>query len=312
METQKLAELEALIKRQGEEIKELRAICRRMQMRALMPKEPWSEMSIDEFDVMSSLIHAPQWPFAVEPYLICNSTSEQDKKDRAEGIVDIIIGGKSLKDMNFLDFGCGEGHVVKHSVIYEPKLSVGYDIVESECWKSQANTMLTTNWNAVEKAGPYNAILVYDVIDHLEDKFEAIAILRKIKNVLAPEGKIFVRCHPWCSRHGTHLYHQLNKAYLHLIFNSEELKKLGLKEQNVMKVIHPLAVYGEIFREAGLNVKTKEITTAPVEQFFMNVEVIAKRIKANWSSSYEGDLANGTRFPDKQLEVQFVDYDLTA
>ena len=86
-----------------------------------------------EFDVLKTLLNSPTWPAAVDPVLICGEDSNQDKQDRAEGILDIIID-VHLEKLSFLDFGCGEGHVVNHSLTQNPHKTVGYDIVQSEKW----------------------------------------------------------------------------------------------------------------------------------------------------------------------------------
>jgi len=62
----------------------------------------------------------------------------------------------------------------------------------------------------------YDFILINDVLDHAADPLDMLEQVNKIRN---PETKIVVRCHPWTSRHGTHVYKQMNKAFLHLIFN---------------------------------------------------------------------------------------------
>ena len=50
-----------------------------------------------------------RWPEAVNPNLICDINSDEDKSERGRGIIDILIE-EDLKDLKFLDFGCGEGH----------------------------------------------------------------------------------------------------------------------------------------------------------------------------------------------------------
>jgi len=53
-----------------------------------------------------NLLNSKAWPHAVDPALICDISSEQDKEDRAEGILDLIID-IHLENLKFLDFGCG-------------------------------------------------------------------------------------------------------------------------------------------------------------------------------------------------------------
>lgn len=273
--------------------------------------EPTPVVASKEVPVeLINLLNSKEWPAAVDPTLICDITSDQDKEDRAEGILDLIIDAH-LENLKFLDFGCGEGHVVNKSKIQNPRMSVGYDIVKSEKWEKwekTPNSMFTDDWSSVKSAGPYNVILMYDVLDHMTGSIdEVVSKLKDVKSVLAPNGKIYVRTHPWCSRHGTHLYHKLNKAYVHLVFSNEELESLGHKQQQVRPIIHPMAEYEGMFTKAGLKVISKQQIKEAVEGFFIKNPTIALRIKKNYSNSPDSSLRNGA-FPTFQLEQQFIDY----
>ncbi len=263
----------------------------------------------EDFKKLKELLNSDQWPAAVEPSLICDVSSEQDKEYRAEGILDLIID-ISLNGLSFLDFGCGEGHVVEKAALQKPKISVGYDIVQSERWEQwpqNDNMTLTTKWEDVVAKGPYNVILLYDVVDHIEE--DVIEELKKIKEVLSPGGKVFVRCHPWCSRHGTHLYRQINKAYIHLVFTEEELKELGFFGQKTREVIHPIATYEKWFKKAGFRIpRASTVMREGVNKFFLKNELIANRIKARWKTSSEKEFRTGKTFPTFQMEQQFIDW----
>jgi len=271
---------------------------------------------VNEFQQLKSLLNTAQWPAAVDPSLICNLSSDQDKEDRAEGILDLIID-IHLENLKFLDFGCGEGHVVNKSLLQKPKMSVGYDIRESEKWKvweSTENMKFTTDWGEVEAEGPYNVILLYDVLDHMlmpDDKI--VEELQKIKRVLAPNGKIYVRCHPWSSRHGTHLYHQVNKAFVHLVFTENELESMGYNtEVKANKIIHPITYYADCFKKAGLKVVYgPQVLKEDVESFFLNNPIVSNRIRKNWKISHDPKLNTGKDFPTVPCQIQFVDYIFT-
>lgn len=272
------------------------------------------------------LISYPQdlnWPAAVEASLICNRQSEDEKFDRAEGILDMVVT-KSIKNTKFLDFGCGQGHVAEKALAQNCKLTVGYDI-ESQNWdkrKIDEKLLLTTDWNEVKKNGPYEVVLVYDVLDHIvtptyeiidchNPPNNIIEAFKAIKSVTAPAGTIYVRCHPWTSRHGSHLYQKINKAFLQLIFTDEELIKIGATETKlaIQKIIHPLDTYSKIFSLAGFrNIRENARLTEPIEPFFERNLLIAKRIKQNWRTSPNNELRAGTKFPIFQMEIQFLDY----
>lgn len=251
------------------------------------------------------------WPEALENYEICTNL-EQDKLDRAESIMNYILD-VYLEDLKFLDFGCGEGHIANLSLSQNPNFTVGYDITVNEhwaTWEADPRLVFTDQWEVVEKNGPYNVILLCDVIDHMMgEKGVVVEALRKIRQVMAPNARVFVRCHPWTSRHATHLHHKINKAFVHLVFTEEELAQLGYTDGlPTQHIIHPLKTYGEFFNEAAFRIQNKEqLTKVPIEDFFSKTPIIAQRIKKNYINSHDNDLRDGKRFPS-QLEVQFVDY----
>ncbi len=307
---QQVEALEALTKEQAKAIASLQDSIKRIQARlSLMPGVYLNDG--EEFDALKLLLESSSWPNAVDEALICNNESEQDKEDRAEGILDIVID-VHLEKLKFLDFGCGEGHVVNRAVAQNPSVAVGYDVKAYEQWESREKSdkvLYTTSWDDVAQRGPYNIVLLYDVIDHITGHGQAVENLKKIRSVLTPNAKIFVRCHPWPARHSTHLYHKINKAFIHLVFSDDELKEMGYEGQPTVPVIHPLVHYGDLFRNAGLKLRRKEVlTTMPVESFFVNTPVVAARIKRNWKTSMDLDLRNGKTFPTYQLQTQFIDY----
>lgn len=309
----RLEELEKLILTQGKDIEVLKEIVSKVKNKLLVSQRAILD-SEEEFEALKILLNSDAWPQAVEQNLICNITSDQDKQDRAEGILNIVID-VHLEKLRFLDFGCGEGHVVNQSLKQNPQTSIGYDIVESQQWakfEKTTQSIYTTKWEEVEKNGPYKVVLLYDVIDHMKEE-TLVDNLRNLHKVLAPNAKIYVRCHPWVSRHATHLYNKINKAFIHLVFSKQELEKLSCDGSlPTIENIHPLAYYSNKFNLAGLSSLKKEKTiTASVESFFSTTPLVAKRIKKNWSKSNDAELRDGRKFP-WQLEFQFIDYILGA
>jgi 2-polyprenyl-3-methyl-5-hydroxy-6-metoxy-1,4-benzoquinol methylase len=298
---EKLDNLEKLIHKNSSDILDIKARLDMTNKQAAPVPHP------SEFDRLVTLLNTPEWPNAVDPILIVDANSEQDKEDRADGILDLIIE-TSLKDKAFLDFGCGEGHVVKKSVSQNPKMAVGFDIAISNRWSSweqKPNTFFTNNWEEVHKRGPYNVVLIYDVIDHILDpEPELVNKLKVVKSVCAPGAKIYVRCHPYTSRHANHLYRQLNKAFVHIIFTEEELKQLGYSGMPIRRVLFPISFYKRVFEAAGFRLirKNPQISRETVEQFFQR-PLIASRIMRNWKGT-----ANESKMPLFQLELQFLDY----
>lgn len=233
----------------------------------------------EEFNELKKLLNSESWPEAVMSFQICNQNSEQDKMDRAEGVIDILIDD-SLKNKKFLDFGCGEGHMAKYASSQETLVSVGYDAQVPQntqfIWqKKQDNFLLTSNLEVVKSEGPYDVILIYDVLDH---SINPTQVLKEAKSLLSKDGKIYLRCHPWCGRHGGHLYNQVNKAFVHLVFTKDELNQMGYKTEDVNMVYFPIATYHKYITDAGFEKTDPEIDSQDVEDFFYKNEIIKQRI----------------------------------
>jgi len=262
----------------------------------------------EELKKLTALLNSKNWPHAVSPDLIVNDESENDKFERAEGIIEIVL--PQTREINVLDIGCGEGHFVVKAAEKGYHKVVGHDLNKPEKtnfeWeKLDGNKLLTTSWDEVVKNGPYNVVILFDVLDHIKGK-SSVDLLKKTKTVLAPEGTIFARCHPWCSRHGAHLYKKINKAWIQLVFTEEELAKMGYEiEQPHARVIKPRAVYEALFAESGLRVTNLDTDRTAVEQFFANTPVVRDRIINACKESVQS-------FPQFQMEQSFLDYTLKA
>ena len=72
--------------------------------------EPTENLS--QFEELKKALFSDKWPVAVNPNLICDPNSSEDKKERGIGILELIIEDQLTKESKFLDFGCGEGHCV--------------------------------------------------------------------------------------------------------------------------------------------------------------------------------------------------------
>jgi len=252
----------------------------------------------DEFQILRESLEGMNWPLAVEPSVLAET--EEAKETLAESIIQFVVTDY-LKDLSFLDFGCGEGRVVTSAMKQKPTKSIGFDIIEDK-WdrvELEENCLLTTDWNAVAENAPYDIVLLFDVLDHCENETPQEA-LYKIKNVLALDGKIVVKSHPWCSRHGAHLHKcGLNKAFAHLIFDDVELTRLGYQPPMiVLPVTHPLETYHDWFKDVNLGIESEYVTTSKPENFFHKKEIhdrIAKHYK------YDDDF-------NKYLSVETVDF----
>lgn len=205
------------------------------------------------------LLASPVYPEAVPPPLIART--DDDHAVRAFMIFESLIP-PGVRGKSFLDLGMSH-HVTAEAVKRGMRLDPPHDIV-----------------------------LVYDMLDHDMGQDPA-DLLRTAKRVLAPEGLMVVRCHPWCSRHATHLYTKANKAYLHLLLSERELAHLGLANRATRTdALPPQTAYRSWIAAAGLKVVYEEIIRSPLEPFFKQPQVL--------------DLM---QIKDKSLmEIQFVDY----
>ena len=240
-------------------------------------------------DVLTS----DKWPEATPQFLICNDT-EDDKNERAEGIMDFIES--NLAGIKLLDFGCGEGHVVKYASQTALK-AVGYDLKQTGnlVWEDNSSYLLTTDLTKVVNEGPYNLIILYDVLDHVEDP---VSVLRTVKSLCTDETKLFIRFHTFMSRHGTHLYRQYNKAWLQVFFSDEELLKMGLKNDIKQIVYYPLHTQRKWITEAGLKIKSEDVIKTTVEDIFKT-----EQFKARLPKEFKGK-----EFPEWQMSQIFNDY----
>lgn len=255
----------------------------------------------DEFSQLKEILYSDKWPDAVNKNLICDPNSQEDKIERGRGIVELMIE-ENLNGLKVLDFGCGEGQCAFVSTDYDTNLSVGYDIKTNSNWEnySKQNLLMTTDWSQVQANGPYDIIILFDVLDHcVEDN--PTELLKKVNSVLSPNGKVYMRCHPWMSRHATHLYHDINKAYIHLVFNDEEIKELIPKSdfsEECIKINTPIATYNNHINKSGLKVQNRRDITEKSEPFF-KIPLISNRIIKNTEFN---------DFPEFQMSMQFLDY----
>jgi hypothetical protein len=124
-----------------------------------------------------------------------------------------------------------------------------------------------------------------------------------LRDVLTPNGKIFIRTHPWTARHGGHSYEHINKAFIHLVFTPDELFQSGVKPDHNLKIVRPMATYEKWFVEAGLKITDRNIQAEPVEPFFHG-HLLERMIKVTWGGKIDKEQAH------KIMTNSFIDYKL--
>jgi 2-polyprenyl-3-methyl-5-hydroxy-6-metoxy-1,4-benzoquinol methylase len=265
------------------------------------PAAPATKDTYESFDSLKKALESDKWPEAVNKNLVCDPDSEIDKVERGRGIVELMVE-EELPNLRFLDYGCGDGYSAVYVATEKAALSVGYDIKTYDVWgshKKSDNLLFLEKFEDVVAKGPYDVVLLFDVLDHLE-KEQPIDVLKQAASVLKPTGRIYMRTHPWTSRHATHMYHDLNKAYVHLVFTEEELDQIATSKhkENNIGVKYPIKTYSDFIKAAGLKeVSRREIKEA-VEPFF-KIPKIAQRIMNN---------IDFRQFPEWQMSLQFIDY----
>lgn len=192
------------------------------------------------------------WPLAVPEESIV--TTHIQKTTRATMMASKLprLSGKCL------DFGCGEGYLTEH--LHNKGVDVlGYDIKFNDEWANGEKPVLCTDEYADIAENKYDFIILYDVIDHIVD--ESIdEVIQKVKSLLAPNGTVCLFAHPWTSTHGGHLYEMINKAYIHMFLDEEQLNELYPNRTHCVKIIRPMAHYKSII-EDRFNVKSKKVVS---------------------------------------------------
>lgn len=249
------------------------------------------------FDSLEKSLKSDEWPIAVKPEEIC--LTEEDALRRACWILDILII-ENVEGKRFLDYGCGQGHVVAEVKKRDAAFAIGYDVDLSQC-KADAS-LVVADFDEVKKNSPFDIILVHDVLDSII-AIDPVQALAEMKGVLSPGGRIYVKNHPWSSRHGGDLYKKINKAFIHLIFDESELMRIGNHQLSYnLRITRPISTYRDWFSRAGLKIKSEIPITQSVDEFFLRPSVQYDRLLRNWR-------------PEEMVEnmqVRFVEYILES
>lgn len=194
-------------------------------------------------------------PKAVDDTLIVKT--DADIGIRAKNIINYMIK-EDISGKRFLDYGCGRGFCVG-AASERSALAIGYDIA-----LKPYESMITSNRDYIIRKGPYDLILLYDVVDHIAPN-DLNDNLTFIKSLLNRQGRIYARVHPLTSRHGAHSYLTHNKAFIHLFYKPDDVAKMNMTYDNTLGVTNPKTYYDELFSANGFNIVTKDYVTSPVE-----------------------------------------------
>lgn len=207
-----------------------------------------------------------------------------------------------IRNKNVLEFGCCDSELA--AMLQNEcgaKKVVSFDLDLCKYRQNIINdqgVIYTDNFRIVQQNEPYDIITINDILDHTE---KPVYWLKQLTPLLAVNGRVFIRFHPFTSRNGTHLNEQLNKAFLHLVFSEDELATFGVSNKYTRKITDHHISYERFIEESGLKILKKKIQKTPVELMFFNHEKIAGRIKKNVLT--DKNLA-------EVLEIDYIDYEL--
>lgn len=249
---------------------------------------------------INDLLSIDVWPEAVPSFMI-SDPSDEDQIHRADAVLDMMINSGTLEGAKFLDFGCGEGWVAQRALARGCAEAAGFDTARSDTWKRLTGPTFTHVYNELKRSY-YDVVFLYDVLDHCQDP---VGLMNQVQSVLKRDGSVYVRCHPWVSVHGGHLYKQgLNKAFIHLFLTPDELAgRIGAPPMFVRPEKDPLTAYHWWFN--NFEIKKEIPIRRPVNPFFH-----VQAFKELLGTEQQIPLAEIDAFL-KLMEVQFVDFCLT-
>lgn len=271
----------------------------------VQPAEPASVPKVDEEWLkqrkkhIGDLLGIREWPEAVAPRLATTSVKKEDQINRANAVLDMMLD-RPLEKTHFLDFGCGEGWVVNQVHNRGVVSATGYDIKGEPCWTEMRGTYTTKYGDLKPKS--YDILLMYDVLDHCEDPVDA---MNKIYDLAKLDSRVYVRCHPWTSKHANHIYkYGLNKSYIHLFLTWQEMKEIVNNFPMFTRTEKdPITAYRWWFSK--FDIVKERLIEEDVHPFFL-IPAFRELIQ-NENQIDPAQMDNFLR----SMRIQFVDYILT-
>lgn len=247
-------------------------------------------------EILIRLIQSDQWPEAVNQRMIGDPDDVPQMLNRSREMVEVIIK-QDLNRKKFLDFGCGKGYTTYAAKELGTQLSVGYDIKHQDWINNKEDRFCTNDFKLVKENGPYDIILCYDVLDHLILKTKE-EVLNEIKDVCHEDTIVYIRYHPFCSKHACHNVN-VNKAYSHLFFEKKEIDNIFGKDERYIPSKHvkyPMMEYDKLAESMGFKIVSSQPIKEEVDNFFK-----MEPMKSILIEKY-----GYNQFPSHQLEIQYV------
>lgn len=139
----------------------------------------------------------------------------------------------------------------------------------------ESNAFLSKEYKNWNKNDVFDVVLIYDFLDYQKN---INSLLNKLKQSVHKNTFIYVRCFPWCSRLGCKDSRDINKAFLHLVLNYNDLKKLNINLDFNHKITYPLITYSDWFFLAGFNIVDRFVAFQEIEPIFIENELISKKM----------------------------------
>lgn len=245
-----------------------------------------------EFNAIRKMTESNDWPAAVENIV----RDDNYLRAKASNILDMVVI-EDIKNKRVLDFGCGSGYLTFELHQRGASLAVGYDI-QGPSEHREERKVFTKDKVVVGNNAPYDFIIVYDVLDHCEDP---VGTLKFIEEMSSPKTKVVVRNHPFCSRHGKHLFTTINKAFLHMFLDDLELVRMcGTSGDYTRPVLRPVVEYRNWISHTKFQIELEAPAVTPVEPYFIDPNNYILRDKI--AAKYDGE------DPGKHMQMDFVDY----
>ena len=202
-----------------------------------------------------------------------------------------------------LEIGCGRGDVIRALVNQEPQLiGEGCDIVSYEEWERPCPTNLVFSQTDLAEGQLPTSTPMFDfiyslaVFEHVQHPY---SMLRAIKSIVAPGGKIYLEANLYRGPKASHRYREVFFPWPHLLFSDDIFedyyRSIG-REPKRPAWVNQLSVgdYLNYFNLLGLQIEKISFDTTPIDEEFY--------------SRFEDRLS---RIPRFDLERDFLKVELT-